>query len=384
MPKVGPQQRRLRLRVRQSPEDRTLVRTLMHRVDGYVFGYSIPLVRAVRRGDDRARSTGITLEGERRMDGIRATTAKLIALESDETQAGRVAAESHAQRALGIAIIGLLISLGAVAAVARFLRRWVVSPLRDVAAAAESLAGGALEARVPVEGRAESARLSTSFNEMAAAVERAVAARTGELESSRRENLHRLALAAEYRDDDTSQHAQRIAALSCALGEALGFDDKRLDILRLAAPLHDIGKIGIPDGVLLKPGRLTAEEFDTVKTHTLIGARMLAGSSAPVIRMAERIALSHHERWDGTGYPMATSGDEIPLEARIVAVADVFDALAHERPYKAAWPVDEARDEILRQAGSQFDPAVVEAFAAIDPDVLELFAAAEDSLLTGV
>jgi putative two-component system response regulator len=185
--------------------------------------------------------------------------------------------------------------------------------------------------------------------------------RTGQLEHAQMETLERLALAAEFRDDDTGEHTQRVGRMAAMLAQSMGFDPGQVEIIRRAAPLHDIGKIGIPDGILLKPGRLTPEEFERIKTHTTMGARMLAGSGFSVLQMAEVIALTHHERFNGTGYSHL-EGEAIPLPGRIVAVADVFDALTHERPYKAAWPVVDAIEEIERESGRQFDPAVVGGF----------------------
>jgi putative two-component system response regulator len=185
--------------------------------------------------------------------------------------------------------------------------------------------------------------------------------RTRELEAERVETLERLALAAEFRDDDTGQHTKRVGRISALLARALGLPEAHVERIRHAAPLHDIGKIGIPDQILLKPGQLTPEEFEIIKTHTTIGAKILLGSRSPLLQMAEEIALTHHERWDGGGYA-GLAGEAIPLAGRIVALADVFDALTHDRPYKRAWPVEEALAWIAGQRGRQFDPAVVEAF----------------------
>jgi putative two-component system response regulator len=189
--------------------------------------------------------------------------------------------------------------------------------------------------------------------------------RTAQLEQARNEILQRLALAAEYRDDDTHQHTLRVGELSALLAAALGLPDEHVRRLRQAAPLHDIGKIGISDLVLLKPAKLTPQEFEHVKTHTLIGARILAHSPVPVLQLGREIALTHHERWDGSGYPHGLRGERIPLSGRIVSLADVFDALIHDRPYKHAWPVDRALAEITAQRGRQFDPAVVDAFLGL-------------------
>ncbi len=193
-------------------------------------------------------------------------------------------------------------------------------------------------------------------------LESRVAARTRELEEARVEVLQRLSDAAEYRDDDTGQHTKRVAAIAVAIGRKIGLPGDTLDLLRWSSPLHDVGKIGIPDGVLLKPGRLTDGEMEVMKSHTTIGARILMGGRSPLVQMAESIALNHHERWDGTGYPRQLAGEAIPLEARLVAVADVFDALTHARPYRAAWTVEATRAEILAGAGKHFDPEIANIF----------------------
>jgi len=199
-------------------------------------------------------------------------------------------------------------------------------------------------------------------------LEREVAERTRELQDAHAIALKRLSLAAEYRDDETFHHTERVGATSAEIGSRLGLEADQLDHLREAAPLHDIGKLAIPDAILLKPGKLSDEEYEVMKTHTTCGARLLDGSGSPVLQMATVIAESHHERWDGTGYPAGLAGEAIPLVGRIVAVADVFDALTHDRPYKSAWPVHEAILEIQQGAGSQFDPVVVAAFLAIHAD----------------
>jgi len=197
------------------------------------------------------------------------------------------------------------------------------------------------------------------------ALEQRVYDRTAQLEDARNEILQRLALAAEYRDDDTHQHTLRVGEASARLAAALGLPDQQVQRLRQAAPLHDIGKIGISDVVLLKPAKLTPEEFEHVKTHTLIGGRILSDSPVPVLQLGREIALTHHERWDGGGYPHGLRGERIPLSGRIVTVADVFDALIHDRPYKHAWPVERAVAEIAAQQGRQFDPDVVHAFLGL-------------------
>ncbi len=197
-------------------------------------------------------------------------------------------------------------------------------------------------------------------------LERRVRERTGDLNRAELEVLERLALAAEWRDDDTGEHTQRVGHTAGLLAEALVLPAPTVRLVRLAAPLHDVGKIGVPDEILLKPGKLTSEEFEVMKTHVTIGASILSRSQSPLLRLGEQITLSHHERWDGTGYPFGLAEEEIPIPGRIVAVADVFDALTHDRPYKEAWPVDEAVAEISRQSGRQFGPGVVEAFETLD------------------
>ena len=188
--------------------------------------------------------------------------------------------------------------------------------------------------------------------------------RTRELEAAQQEIMERLARAAEFRDDNTGQHTERVGQMAALLARQLGLTDPQVSLIRRAAPLHDVGKIGVPDSVLLKPGKLTLEEFEQVKKHTTIGARILSGSRFNLLRLAEEIAFSHHERWDGDGY-VGIKQDQIPLAGRIVAVADVFDALTQKRPYKAAWPIAEAIAEIERQRTRQFDPEIVDAFLRV-------------------
>jgi putative two-component system response regulator len=191
-----------------------------------------------------------------------------------------------------------------------------------------------------------------------------------QLERARLDSIERLARLAEYRDDATYEHPQRVGRTAALLAERLGLAPDVVDGIRSAAPLHDVGKVGVPDRILLKPSRLTAAEFELMKSHTMIGAEILAGSSWPVLQMAEEIALCHHERWDGTGYPDGKVEDEIPMSGRIVIVADNFDALTHSRPYAEAWDPEKAAAEIRRQSGQHFDPDVVEAFGSLDLEFL--------------
>jgi putative two-component system response regulator len=192
-------------------------------------------------------------------------------------------------------------------------------------------------------------------------LERRVRERTQALEQTRLEILMRLARAAEFRDDNTGEHTRRVGYISGRVAAALGCEADEVELIERAATLHDIGKIGIPDSILLKPGRLTVEEFDVMRGHTTIGARILSGSDVPVLQTAATIALAHHERWDGAGYPEGKAESSIPLVGRIVAAADLFDALTHARPYKHAWTREAALQEVRNQSGRQLDPGVVEA-----------------------
>jgi CHASE2 domain-containing sensor protein len=197
----------------------------------------------------------------------------------------------------------------------------------------------------------------------------AVRRRTEQLRDAQFEVITRLAQAAESRDGDTGQHILRIGDLCERLALRVGWDSARAHMLRHASALHDVGKIGIPDSVLLKPGALDADEWKIMQSHTAKGAEILAGSSSPLIQMAEAIARTHHERWDGTGYPSGLKGEEIPLEGRICAICDVYDALGSKRPYKEAWPVGRILEEIAQGSGSHFDPALVAAFLELAPEL---------------
>jgi len=237
-----------------------------------------------------------------------------------------------------------------------------VIALSDLASDGEPLgAAGVARLRLVLEHRAMRSRLG----ELEAIVASQALSAFRDTEAIRLDTLERLARAAAYRDDNSPEHTQRVAALAARMARHMGEDDRTVWLVRHAAPLHDLGKIGIPDSILLKPGRLEPEEFEVVKTHAVLGARVLADSDSELLAMAEQIARSHHERWDGAGYPDGLAGAAIPLGARLVGVADVFDVLVHERPYKEAWTVEDAAQEIRSGAGTQFDPEVVAAFDAL-------------------
>jgi putative two-component system response regulator len=196
----------------------------------------------------------------------------------------------------------------------------------------------------------------------AQSLERDVATARVRIAAQEREIIWRLSKAMACRDGETALHLERVAVVAGMIAEELGFDRATCETISMASPLHDVGKIGVSDAILLKTGALDAREIEEMRAHAAFGAEILNGSDSDIIRVAATIAGSHHEKWDGTGYPQKLSGEDIPIEGRIVAVADVFDALCSERPYKKAWPVDEAHREILRGSGGHFDPACVAAF----------------------
>jgi response regulator RpfG family c-di-GMP phosphodiesterase len=193
-----------------------------------------------------------------------------------------------------------------------------------------------------------------------------------EISHAYEEIVYRLSVAAEYKDEDTAAHIHRISYYSEALARKLGLPEEEVKLIKLASPMHDIGKIGIPDSILLKPGQLTPDEFEIMKQHTIMGARILAGSSSPLLSMAEEIAISHHEKYDGSGYPYGVMGENIPLVGRIVAIADVFDALLTPRVYKPAFDLDNTLTIMKEGKGKHFDPNLVDAFFDILDEILTI------------
>jgi CHASE2 domain-containing sensor protein len=205
--------------------------------------------------------------------------------------------------------------------------------------------------------------------EMNELLEQEIRIRTAELHAIELEVIQRLGQAVESRDEETGDHIGRMSQLCYRLALASGMDEEAAEILRHASAMHDVGKIAIRDAILRKPGKLTAEEWEVMKSHTTIGAELLSGSASPLVQMGEVIARTHHERWDGSGYPAGLVGEEIPLVGRICAVADVFDALISVRPYKRAWSVEEALAEIARQSGHHFDPAIAALLLNMGPEL---------------
>jgi len=201
-----------------------------------------------------------------------------------------------------------------------------------------------------------------------------VAKATADIRQREKEAILRLSRAAEYRDPETGAHLLRMSNYSRLIATQMGLPVAEQALIYEASPMHDIGKVGIPDAILLKPGRLDEDEFEVMKRHANIGHEILRDSPAPLLQAAAAIALSHHEKFDGTGYPHGLSGESIPLHGRIVAVADVFDALTSERPYKRPWPIDKARGFLEEQAGGHFDPACVRAFLSVWDEVLAIHA----------
>jgi len=212
--------------------------------------------------------------------------------------------------------------------------------------------------------------LQLRFQQQNASLDQAVSDRTRELDEARIESLTLLAAVGEFHDDDTHLHTQRLGFSAARIAQALGLTSMLVANIRSAAPLHDIGKIAVPRQILRKPGALTDEERELMMRHAEIGAQILSSAVSPVLRLAAEIARSHHENWDGSGYPDGLSGEQIPLAGRITAVADVFDALTHSRPYKVAWELDKAVELIGSEIGHKFDARVVSAFTTLNPATL--------------
>jgi putative two-component system response regulator len=218
----------------------------------------------------------------------------------------------------------------------------------------------------------ESSLLNKTVSQQKEILEETVRIRTRELKETQFDVVHRLARAAEHRDNETGSHIIRMSHFAVVLGRTCGMSEDECDVLFHATPMHDVGKLGIPDRILLKPGKLDQEEFEIMKQHTVIGAKLLTNSHSPVLQMGEVIALTHHEKWDGSGYPNRLSGEDIPLVGRICAIADVFDALSSKRCYKDPWPLEKTLHEINSLSGKQFDPHLVSVFNEILPLIIDI------------
>jgi len=226
------------------------------------------------------------------------------------------------------------------------------------------------EVKLRIANLLRTRRLEVAAEENRRLLEERVAERTAQLEEARLETVVRLAIASEYHDDAVGDHIFRVSRTTARIAKELGMDDETVALLREASTLHDVGKIGVPDSILLKPGPLDDDEWDVMRSHTNVGAQILGDSTARVLTLAAEIARSHHERWDGNGYPDGLRGEEIPISGRIVAIADVFDALTQSRPYKEAWDTQRAVEEIENSAGTHFDPRIVDAFLRLDHESL--------------
>ena len=234
------------------------------------------------------------------------------------------------------------------------------------------------EALLRIGNLLETRRLHVELARTNSSLERKVIARTRQLEASQIDVLERLAAAVEFRDDDTGQHTRRVGQIAAELARACGLPLSEQTLVRRAAPLHDVGKVAVPDSILLKPDRLTPEERTIMQRHAATGARILARGRSPLLRMAEQIAMSHHERWDGSGYPNGLAGEAIPIAARLTSVADIFDALSHDRPYRRAWPRERVLAELESQSGVGLDAKIVA--ACLQSTVYSRFALSADKV----
>ena len=231
---------------------------------------------------------------------------------------------------------------------------------------------GRNEIRIAVSNALRRRELELKHRDYQRELEGTVNQRTRELQLSQEETLQRLAKAAEFRDNETAEHVQRMSHYCRLIVERMGMTAEKCDQFRLASVMHDVGKIGISDLILLKPGKLTDEEFDHIKLHAEMGHRILSGSKSPLLELGATMAFSHHEKYDGTGYPRGLAGEAIPIEGRIAAVADVFDALTSVRVYRKAWSVEKATDLLIRDKGSHFDPNIVDLFLESMDEVLKV------------
>ena len=282
----------------------------------------------------------------------------LIVLDLDDTESSVVAALGADAHAPVIGVTSDASAAGRRRAVVAGVTDFVVRPVEPA------------ELRMRVDNALGTARLRRVLSDRSARLTEALRDHSEEA-GTVRESLSVLAAVADFHDDDTDLHAHRVGVLSGAIARALALPDNFVTMLAEAAPLHDIGKVGISRRILLKPGSLTPSERIHMMQHVDVGGQILAAAQSPVLVLAAEVAHTHHERWDGSGYTNGLAGEQIPLSGRIVAVADVWDTLTHDRPYRAAWTPDKALNEVYDQAGAHFDPTVVEAFSSLEREVLE-------------
>lgn len=266
----------------------------------------------------------------------------------------------------------------------------MVSAADDTATAIDCLQLGAFgyvlkpfqprEIIVQVSGALRRRVLEIDFKDREEVLKQKVREQTEEIRNSREEIAFRLISASEHRDQETGQHVRRIGLYAAEMARILGWEEERIEWIRAAAPMHDIGKIGVPDAILQKPASLTDAEWVLMREHTTMGAQILKGSKVPFIQMGARIAVGHHEKWDGSGYPKGLRGDKIPLEARITALVDVYDALSNRRHYKDAWPEEQVIAFLRERSGSHFDPDLLEVFLAHIPAFRSILLANPDTV----
>lgn len=316
---------------------------------------SAPSSKQMAGAEVQANAIWTALDGNP-LRAVPGWAAFVIAVALGALAGGAVRAFGPGRGSAAAVCAGVLYAVGAQLAFGRGAVVPVAVPLVTLALALAA----ALLVRAVAE-RSARARVVLHRDELEAAVH----ARTKDLVETQLEVVLRLARAAELHDDDTGEHIDRMSRMCGDVSLELGLSPTRADTIRYAAVLHDIGKIGVPDDILRKPGGLTIEEMDIMRRHVVEGSLLLEGSPSPVLQVAEIIVDTHHERWDGTGYPKGLKGEEIPLEGRIAAVCDVFDALTHERPYKEAWTIAHACQEVERLRGTHFDPAVADALLAV-------------------
>jgi response regulator RpfG family c-di-GMP phosphodiesterase len=277
-------------------------------------------------------------------------------------------------RRIMIGSLGALLALAVGLFIAHRMQKAITRPLSELSADMARIARTHnYSTSVTDTSDVETEVLADSFNAMMGEIRQAY----GAISDREAELIFRLSRATEKRDNETGEHIVRMAGLCRLVGEGLGLEESEVEALHRAAPLHDVGKIGVPDEILFKPGKLDPDERREMEKHTTYGHEILRGSESDLIRLAAEIAWSHHERWDGTGYPRGLKGNDIPLGGRIAAVADVCDALASERPYKRAWTLAEVRAYLVEHSGTQFDPTCVEGLLRRWDDVERVYAKAE-------